>query len=172
MPQHTEIELRVGMDTRRHPKVPSGGSSESDYSTLAHKVVDRLGVRDPERAELLTSFGDFFQILTTVTGPRAIGFIRRDENYVRPILDVYVLWSSMDITSPSQGEAMNRLVTTHGTLARSLSPYVDSLLEFVNPISYPALHEFRAALRQWAREAKKGCVIAYRNVARIDRKTS
>lgn len=135
---------------------------DHELAELTREVSARLdGVRDSTK--LAGVLGRFLADLVEIPGPAAVGIIYRDEGYVRPLLDVCILWSSSaegsDLFSDECADAVGE---RHAQLAAALEPNLDTLLDFVDPTASPTLSDFRAALEGWASQSKRGRVVLCR----------
>jgi hypothetical protein len=133
-----------------------------DPAALARDVRAELdGVWD--NPALADHIADFVAQVAGIPGPAAIGLIVRDEGYVRPVLDVSVLWATpLGEGGPFGDECQDVVGERHAELAAALDPALDTFLDFVDPTVSSRLPDFRSALDGWASRARGGRVILCR----------
>jgi hypothetical protein len=137
-------------------------TSKAEYTAILNKLK-MLGYKDSLTE---TSLTNFITRLSDNPGPSAVGLVYRNEGYVRPILDVYVLWSTLlDLKSSTQSEQMDHVDRLHGELANVLDPRFDTSLQFVDPGSYattPTPEDFKKSIQELVQESKQssalGCI--------------
>lgn len=91
----------------------------------------------------------------------ALGLIYRDEGYVRPVLDVALLWSPpLDSTADNHPQELATLGDLHERFAEAIDPRFDTFLDLVDLSTCPTVEAFNAALNRWSADAHYGRVLA------------
>lgn len=129
----------------QEPKI-SVVTSEEDLHFLVSSIVSELAPRGfPEGAS--KTLEAFLQFTFAQSAPQAIGIVERQEGHAKPILDIFLLWSSpVDVLSEKQNQEIEEIGEKHDQLARSLSPVFDSALHIIDPRGYLTLDTFATSL--------------------------
>lgn len=136
-------------------------SSQEELVEFAHEVAKRVDRHltlgedtSPFLQELLTG-------LYENPGPKGVVFVDRRESPVRPILDVYVLWSHLlDMTFESEEEgvqldAVDQICDAfHEKLDSKFGSTIDSLLRVINPVDHQSIESLADAMPQMLSEAQ------------------
>lgn len=134
-------------------------TSEDELADLAKHVTSGLttnGFSKPAFSQVLRSF---LQYIHSRPGPSAVAFVDRRENYVPPILDIYVLWSRPINLSSDAGE-MREVTAEHAESFERFHPSLNSSLKIVDPRRYPSAEVLCRDLDERAKSAASARVVA------------
>lgn len=136
-------------------------TSPEVVASLAEQITSKINLDPtPFSPETFTqALETFLQATYDRPGPGSIAFVDRRDRPGRPILDIYVLWSS-PIRLSSDAQEMREITGDHAAFVRSIRPFHDSLLKIVDPRTYPSPEDLYESLSaRWGESLAPGRVI-------------
>lgn len=110
---------------------------ETDLILLAKRVAEQLPFGDVDTGRFEQAFAGFLQSVSKRPSATTVALVDRRDSYVRPSLDVHLLWSH-PLERRDLAE-MDELTTEHVEFLRALemlSPSFNSHLDIVDPRPY------------------------------------
>lgn len=122
-------------------------TSPEDVISLAEQIASKVKPNPLSQATLTEALQGFLQAIYDSSGPAAIAAVDRRERYVRPILDIYVLWSSpIQLSSDAQMREMDEVEDKHTQFLGQIEPHRDSFISIVDLRRYPSPEDLQAEL--------------------------
>lgn len=134
-------------------------SSAETLDSFVRQVTSSIDFNPLLLDKLTTTLRAFLQSVYDKPNPDGIALLDRRDRPGRPVLDVYVLWSS-PIQLPSDAQEMRDIIDDHAAFVRAIHPFHDSLLNIVDPRRYPSPEHLHEALStRWGESIAPGRVI-------------
>lgn len=141
--------------------------SQEGLVALAARVSSGVQLRGNSKKEFGAKLGSFLQLISSNPNISAVAFAYRRESYVRPMLDVYLLWS----TPVNLIEDISKIREAGAIHDKTLADFnsLDSILHIIDPRRDPSVNALRREIRDEARSAAYMKLIA---CASFDRNNS
>jgi hypothetical protein len=142
-------------------------ASPDDIDALAGQTVQSLNA-DLLPENMTENLAEFLRSVYNSPSFSTIAFVDRREEFVRPILGIYVLLSSpLQVSCEEQMREMDKIEDEHSRLLEEIEPYLDSLLTILDPGNYPSPEDLQIQLSDRFASLTSSGVIAFLTNANI-----
>lgn len=161
----THIETEAGREASNGKteviEVDSGEKTRLLAAILAAELNSELNSGSEAEASMATAFEPFVSIVYHKPHPVASGFVLRRENYVLPILDVFIHWSCPIQFTREETAEMRELLAEHATSLHPFDQSFSSLLGFVDKRSYPTADALKSYLENGYSAGRSARLVAF-----------